>query len=99
MRYLRVKWKHSFSDEPVWLYTELDDNRCEVRKVEAYSDGRQDFASESESSGDTRLSLEPIPPLGEIASDPQFEPVEISAGEFERVWAEAHGGTKASNDL
>jgi Domain of unknown function (DUF6881) len=85
--YLRVKWKHSFSTEPVLLYSELDGERWETRKVEVFTDGRRDFASASETSGNTRLSKEPLPALEEIASDPQFEPVEITRTEFEEVWA------------
>ena len=34
MTYIRVEWKYSFANEPVWLYSELDDLRWEVRKVE-----------------------------------------------------------------
>ncbi len=37
-------------------------------------------------SGSTRLGEEPIPPLSEIASDPQFEPIEITKEEFEEIW-------------
>jgi hypothetical protein len=86
MNYLRVEWNHSDSTEPVLLYSELDENRDELRKVEVYADGRRGFASVSESAGDSQLSKEPLPALNEIA----LEPFEISPEEFERVWAEAH---------
>lgn len=72
------------------LYSELDDNHSEVRKVEIYSDGQCDYADESESTGKTGLSTESIPSLSDIALDAAFEPVVISQEEFERVWAEAH---------
>lgn len=86
MKYIRVKWKHSFECEPVYLYSELDDNSWELRKVEVYADGRYDFAGEGESMGDARLSTEPIPSLEEISLDPQFESAEITKAEFERIW-------------
>jgi hypothetical protein len=92
MNYIKVEWKHSFSDEPVWLYSELDDNHWETRKVEVFADGRCGYASATESSGTTRLSTEPIPSLIEISYDPQFEPVEITKSEFEEVWLKRNGG-------
>ncbi len=87
MNYIQVEWKHSFPMEPVLLYSELDDNRWEVRKVEIFSDGHWGYADSAESFGGTRLGKEPLPPLDEIAADMQFSPTEISNEEFEQVWA------------
>jgi len=86
MNYICVKWKHSRSDDPVWLYSEIDANRCETRKVEIYADGRYGFASAKESSAGTRLGEAPIPSLTEIAYDHQFEPAEFTKDKFEVVW-------------
>jgi hypothetical protein len=86
MKYIRVKWIHSIATEPVLLYSELDDNRWETRKVEIYADGRSDFASMFESKGNTRLGKEPVPLLSDIALDSEFEPAEISQEEFEQIW-------------
>src|SRR3984957_10771973 len=36
MSYLKVKWNPSFPDEPMLLYSELDRERWEVRKVEFF---------------------------------------------------------------
>ncbi len=44
MKYIRVKWNHLFSDEPVLLFSELDDARWEVRKIEVFRDGHQGYA-------------------------------------------------------
>ena len=87
MNYIQVKWKHSFSVEPVLIYSELDEERWEIRKVEVFPDGHRGCASAAGSFDGTRLGTEPVPPLTEIAADPQFEPSEISREEFERVWA------------
>lgn len=87
MQYIKVRWIHDLADGPVWLYSEVDDQWCEQRKVEVFIDGRTGFASSSETSLETRLSLEPLPTLADIASDPQFEPQVITAEEFHRVWA------------
>jgi hypothetical protein len=86
MIYLRVRWKHSLPDEPILLFSELDDARNEVRKVEVFADGRRGFSSAVEAFGGSRMSDEPIPSLAEIGLDPEFEPVEISAEEFEQFW-------------
>jgi hypothetical protein len=86
MKYLHVLWRHSLVDEPVELLSEIDDVRFEVRRIEIFRDRRKGFASSTESGGDTRLSVEALPSLAEIASDPQFQPHEISKHEFELAW-------------
>jgi hypothetical protein len=89
MKYIKVRWIHSSPEEPVDLYSELDESMCETRKVEIFADGRIGFASASEStpSTKTRLSVEPVPPFDEIAADPQFQLAEISKEDFEKVWS------------
>jgi hypothetical protein len=89
MKYIKVKWVHFHPDEPTLLYSELDDARWEIRKVEIFPDGRIGYASsiEATSATKTRLSIEPLPPFDEIAADPQFQPVEITKDEFEAVWS------------
>jgi hypothetical protein len=89
MRYIHVSWLHDDLDEPSELYSELDEESFEVRKVEVYRDGRVGFADSSESTGSTRLGLVPVPSLGEIADDPEFRPEEISRAEFEQMWDSA----------
>lgn len=88
MTYIRVKWIHSNPSYPVLMYSELDESRWEIRKVERFEDGRVGFASATENSGGTRLGLEPVPTLEEINADKQFEALEVPSSEFERVWAE-----------
>ena len=87
MRYIAVQWHHNLPDEPIDLYSEIDDDRWEVRKVEIYRDGRIGYADSSEQRGDTRLGEVPIPSLDEIESDPEFTPREITAAEFDGIWA------------
>jgi hypothetical protein len=87
MKYIRCDWIHSSSEDPVVLYSELDDDRWETRKVEIYADGRCGSASQSESFGGAQLGLEPTPSFEEINSDPQFRLVEIEKREFEEIWS------------
>jgi hypothetical protein len=87
MTYLRVRWLHELFDEPVLLFSELDAQRFEIRKVEVFRDGRQGYASKSEEYGGSFLGEMPSPELDVLAADPEFEPETISASEFEKVWA------------
>jgi hypothetical protein len=46
MSYLKVKWNRSFPDEPMLLYSELDRERWEVRKVVGtYTDSFSAFSA------------------------------------------------------
>lgn len=94
MGYIKVKWIHSFVDEPVLLYSEIDEQRWELRSVEVFADGRIGYADGEMSTETTRLAEAPIPELKEIAADPQFQPEVISKDEFEAVWARALAGPK-----
>lgn len=89
MKYIKVRWLHSSSDTPIWLYSELNRAFLEIRKVEVYANGHMDFADRDRQSGNTRLGIEPLPSLEEIAANPEFEPFEILADEFEDLWTTA----------
>jgi uncharacterized protein DUF6881 len=89
MEYIRVDWHHDFPQEPIILYSEMNENRWEVRKVYIFRDGPPGIASATKSTRDVMLGEGPIPPISEIASDSQFEPREITKEEFEEVWSRA----------
>jgi hypothetical protein len=86
MKYIRIRWKHTNPDEPVWLFSELDADGTELRKLECFQNGFCDFASPERSSGSTKLSTQPLPDMQVIARDPEFEPQEITKKEFEDFW-------------
>ena len=86
MRYLHVKWLHKNPGDPLHLYSEIDDQSYECRKVEIYADGRKGFADASEQAGGTILGSMPVPPLAEIATQPEFEAKEVPAEVFQKVW-------------
>jgi hypothetical protein len=97
MQYIKVAWKHAHPDEPVLLYSELDDARWEIRKVEVFRDGLLGYASRKDPlRGSTGLSVEQVPALSKIASIPEFEPAEITRAEFEEIWRQATGGSSDS---
>lgn len=93
MEYLKVRWIHDSLSDPVLLMSELDSDRYEVRKVEVYADGRMGFASADRESSGTILGEKPIPPVTEIASDPQFIVEEFDRDSFEHAW---HSATASS---
>ncbi len=87
MKYIRLKWNHSNPDEPVWIFSELDEDDREVRKIECFRNGFCDVATATVSSGTAALMTRPLPDLKALARrDPEFEPVEITQEEFEEVW-------------
>lgn len=89
MTYIKVCWKHNFSDEPILLFSELDDNRNEIRKVEIYRDGLMGCAWGNISRNKTILSECELPELSVINEDTQFEGIEIEREEFEKIWENA----------
>ena len=88
-QHLLVEWLHTFPDEPVRLYYELDVDRYERRKVEEYRDGTLHSADASHGQGNTFLAWEPHPLVAEIQKDPQFHVTELTSQEFDQVWQQA----------
>jgi hypothetical protein len=89
MIYIKVRWKHDDPNDPILLYSEMDDEHWEVRKVEVFPNGSFGYADRATSRGTTLLGLEPIPTLSKIAANPEFEPAAIAKDEFEAVWLKA----------
>ena len=75
----------------MWLYSELNYERREIRKIEVFADGLHDWAEGGRSTGAAQLSTRPLPSFEEIALQPEFTPREISREEFEVVWRKATG--------
>jgi hypothetical protein len=87
MKYVRLKWNHTNPDEPVWIFSELDADGKEVRKIECFRNGFCDIAAATVSSGTAALMTLPLPDLKQLARrDPEFTPVEITKEQFEEVW-------------
>jgi hypothetical protein len=84
--YLLVRWKHEHPDEPVVLYSELDEARMERRKIDIFPDGRWRYADGHEEVGGTTLGEAPTPSVEQLNADPAFEAEEIAGAEFEKLW-------------
>lgn len=90
MRYQRVEWHHENPEEPVVLYSEIDADGWETRKVDEYADGRRDFADAVIEMGSTWLADQPTEEgVAEIDALDEFSAIEISRGAFEEVWFDA----------
>ncbi len=94
MNYSMIHWLHDFPDEPVTLYHELDTERWEVRKVEKYRDGTLRWTDAEHEDDFIALGQMPHPSAEEIMEDPQFVVEDLTADEFEHIWAEAKSNLK-----
>ncbi len=88
--HIKVHWHHDNPDEPNLLYSEVEDDGYESRKVEEHRSGRLDFAESDRSSGDTRLGELPVPNMEEISKQGEFTPSLITKKEFEEIWKKAN---------
>lgn len=90
MFYLKVLWRHHSASLPTVIYSELDLDRRETRKVECLSSGELIRADQYTNAAlETRLAEVKVPNLEEIASDAEFIPERVSRKEFESVWERA----------
>ena len=78
--YLAAEWMHELEDQPRFLYSELHVDRYEMRRVEAFRDGRVVQVEDEMELGDRS-----IPSMEEINAIPggEFRAWEIGAAEFE----------------
>ncbi|MFJ8214206.1 DUF6881 domain-containing protein [Streptomyces sp. NPDC096033] len=87
--YVKVRWRHESAEDPVLFLSELDDDRYEVRKVQAHRDGRLDWADADRETPTIGLGELPVPDLSEINSQEEFHAEPITAREFEAAWTHA----------
>lgn len=86
-QFLRCRWKRSHPDEPISLYSELDTDRREARRVKVFRDGTCGWADGSHEVGGTRLGEAPVSPIQQIAGHLEFSPAIITREEVEEIWA------------
>ena len=87
--HLKVYWLHDFPDEPTIIYSEVDDNGWEIRKIEQYRDGRADIAYSDIETGSTRLAEVQYSPIEEISAQDEFWPALITSADFAAAWGSA----------
>jgi hypothetical protein len=89
MQYLWIKYLHDEEDEPTDVYSELDENRREVRKVEFFRHGIC-FSYGGERGSPEALSQTPYPEdLRSLNLTGEREVRSIPFGLFLEVWNQA----------
>ena len=86
MEYLKVSWIHEDDNFPILLYSELDEERYEVRKIEIYRNDLFGLASLNCEYNGSILGAGPVPDTTEINKEPEFIVHETTKEEFEEVW-------------
>jgi hypothetical protein len=89
LRYQKVTWSHDDDEEPVLFLSEVGDDGYEVRRVQIFRDDRSEWTDRDHPTESAYLAEDPVPPVVEIASQPDLEAGEITAAEFERAWSTA----------
>ena len=87
MRYFKVHWVHSFEDEPEYIYSEIDEEGYETRKIELFKNGKHILYSDHINSD--RLTEGKYPSLTELNYGNEAETMhtaEISNDEFTMIW-------------
>ena len=89
MEYVLVEWSHDLEDEPYEIYSELDSDRREVRKIEFFRNGLC-FSYGGERGSFEALSKDPFPAdLRSWNLDGQREAKAISRSFFQEIWNQA----------
>ncbi|NBH16533.1 hypothetical protein D3Z55_03365 [Clostridiaceae bacterium] len=87
MNYILLNWFHNLDDEPYKIYSEIDDQRYEVRKIELYKNGTMSICDEKMIHSQNELADVAFPEdLDEINQDRQFFTQYINKEEFESLW-------------
>lgn len=87
MNHILLEWFHTFQDEPCLIYSEIDDQRYEVRKIEIYKNGTIARYDEQMTDSLFRLADVRFPEnLDEINQYQEFCAKYISQEEFEKIW-------------
>lgn len=86
MKYEKLIWDTAPPDHPLITYSEIDDERWETRKVEIFRDKPPGYADLTECLGSIGLSEVK---LRETVVHRELKLIQITAEEFEDVWAKA----------
>lgn len=87
MEYILLEWSHDMEDEPIMVYSEIDNQYYEVRKIEIYRNGSILKCDEKMINSEIVLADVPFPDdIEEINQDAQFNAKYIGKNEFESLW-------------
>ncbi len=87
MEYIQLEWFHDVAEDPCIIYSEINGQRYEVRKIAAFKDGTYMKCNEEMINSQIELADVPFPVnLEEINQDKQFYAKYISKEEFQEKW-------------
>ena len=87
MEYILLEWFHDIENEPYIIYSEIDSQRYEIRKIEVFKNGTYLKCSEEILSSQIELADVAFPEnIDEINRDRQFCAKYITKEDFERMW-------------
>ena len=97
MWHVKVEWLNPSNEEPTWMYSEVDDDNNEIRKVYLHADGVIELAGYGLDIG-TELAYESMPSLNELKLEAGFLSEAISEKEFNVQWEKAISNHKVFDD-
>lgn len=88
MFYVLLEWSHKWDDEPVQIWSELDDQRCETRKIEVFSHGFRLTYDHEDPRSAAGLADVPFPEdLRKLNAAGPFHASSVSQSDFEGLWS------------
>ncbi|MBD5473298.1 MAG: hypothetical protein HDR20_10555 [Lachnospiraceae bacterium] len=91
MEYILLEWFHDIEDEPYLIYSEIDYQRYETRKIEVFKNGTCLKCGEEILNSPIELADIAFPEnIDEINRDKQFYAKYITKKEFEKIWDGVH---------
>ncbi|MCL2682872.1 MAG: hypothetical protein FWE63_05235 [Bacteroidales bacterium] len=88
MKFIKIHWTHSFKDSPEFIYSAIDEEGYEIKKVEVFKSG--DYTVYSENINSDRLAEGIYPSLEELTFEEKIESMqafEIDEVEFNEIWS------------
>lgn len=89
MKYVHIRWDNKSLDEPVSIFSEVDSEDWEVRRVEVFRDDHLAFASERSCTPGCGLAELKFGDLDEINENPEFHAEIIAEERFNEMWKKA----------
>jgi hypothetical protein len=86
MKYVHIQWNHELPDAPTDVYSELDADRMEVRKIEMFNNQSIGFAEAGRSTENTSLRPTPLPYVSVLNQDPKAMARDLDWHEFDDLW-------------
>lgn len=89
MKYIKIHWKHNFPADPEFIYSEIDEDGYEVRKVEIFKNGTSIVYSDK--INPDGLAEGEYPSLSDLTFEEDVESMtatEINKDEFCKIWNE-----------